>query len=178
MILKPHKPAVIIELIVDSLMMAFQIYFLVVSFNIAELFLLFLAGTLLVALLLIKKGFAHFRTIEIKPDGCTVKFLFYKKQYAWSDLKTVRVEIFSTRLTLGRTGSIYTKGIIFSTKENFRTPNWSNISTYLIFCINPFHFFPAFFEEYKYRSDDCKYYEVKEKPFMELLQEYGVEVLK
>ena len=174
MILKPHKPTLITELIVESILMMFWgIFFFL---DLGELFPFVLITALYTLLHLIKMSFIFDRTININPEGCTVKFLFYKKQYAWSDFKTIRVENYSLRLNFGGAGNIYEKAIIFSTRENFHTPEWLNISSYLTFCINPFHFFPVFFEEY--RKGEFRYYEVKEQPFMELLQEYGVEVLK
>lgn len=110
------------------------------------------------------------RTVEIDKDGCTVKNFLFKRRYKWSELKTIRMEDYSLRVR--SKGDSYLKGVIFSTRENFRTPDFFGISTYLTFCWRPLRFFVVLFKNTKVLGS----YGANEEEFMSKMAEYGVEI--
>ena len=115
-----------------------------------------------------------FKTLYINDSGCTVKVWFSKRFYKWSELKTIRIED-DYEFRFGARGETYKKGVVFSTRENFKTPWFMTTLSYMQMCINPFSFFVVFFEP----EDNKKrlgIYEVKESEFIEKMAEYGVEL--
>ena len=114
------------------------------------------------------------RVFEMDENGCTIKFLFFKaRRYKWSEFKTIRLEDNSQRL-FG--GDPYKKCVVFSTRENFHTPEMINILTYMELCLRPFRFFVVFFKTKT--SKEVGVYKVDEELFMSKMKEFGVEVQK
>ena len=128
------------------------------------------------SLVLFRHYIAFGKTIYINETGCTVKLWFYKKTYSWSELKTKRIENFDQRLC-GR-GDPYVRGVVFSTKSNFKTPELIAIETYLMCCLNPFAFFVVLFQPHDSHTRMVHTYEVDEETFMEKMESFGITIEK
>ena len=131
-----------------------------------------IALSALLNLYMLRCAYTFLRTIEIDRSGCTVRFLFFRRHYTWSELRTKRIEDYRHRL-FGR-GDVYEKGVVFSTRENFHTPEMISILAHLSACINPFCFFVVLFKPSA--KNGLKVYEVDEQEFMSIMKEYGVDL--
>ena len=140
--------------------------------NSQEFIALIIVVTIILQIIILRACLIIFKKIDINKNGCSVKFLFFKKTYTWDMLKTKSIEHYGQRL-FGRINS-YEKGCVFSVKKNFHTPEIMGISSYLFSCINPFRFFVVLFS-----SKDSKgsgLFEVDEQLFMEKMNEWGIEL--
>ena len=136
---------------------------------------LYIIYSLIVLIVNIRQIISYGRVFEMDENGCTIKFLFFKaRRYKWSEFKTIRLEDNSQRL-FGR-GVPYKKCVVFSTRENFHTPEMIDILTYMELCLRPFRFFVVFFKTKT--STEVGVYEVDEELFMSTMKEFGVEVQK
>ena len=167
-VVKPSKETFAITLVAISLCVVGLIPLYRVSNSLILCFFMLLFLLLLVTLSL----YIEARTLVMDKDGCTVKFLCFKKTYKWQELKTVRVESFDGCF---QDKTSYIKGVIFSPKANLRPFRWvkplSNIWR------NHFDFFFVYFRTIKEENSvGIRYYEVDEAEFMEKLAEWGVEV--
>ena len=129
----------------------------------------------LVAIIALRCCFVLGRTLIIDENGCTVKFLCFKKRYRWKELKTIRIEDYRD---CHEDGTPYQKGIIFSKHERVHRHKWFKPLERSIVWGNPFRFFFVYFkptEERKNRFPFPKVYEVDEEEFIALLSEWGVQ---
>lgn len=141
--IKTSKKYIVFLIIGAIIILAFVAFLWYKSFDFFTRLLPCVAGVLS-ALVLVRVFFALGRKIYFHKDGCTVSFLFFKKQYSYKDLKTKNIEDFSQRL--GGGSDSYERGVVFSVRENFHTPQILSITQYLLFTVNPFHFFVVFFQ--------------------------------
>lgn len=158
----------VVLLLIVQLFLALYCVFLCFNFERVAIGVIILIFAL-VQLYMLRMCFVYGRTIRVDADGCTVKFLVFKKFYSWSELKTKRIEDYRQRL--GKYDS-YKKGVVFSKKANFHTPESLTLSLYLQFCLNPFRFFFVLFKPTA--KNEFKCYEVDEQDFMDKMKEYGV----
>ena len=173
MIIKPHKSPVAIFCIIFVFCIGVCFFYAIVcdSYSFS---LVFVVSGILYSLFALRVAFGEFRTLEINKYGCEIKFLFYKRLYKWEELKTVKIQSFIHTM-YGRT-SMRMKGIVFSTRTDFKFPENVSDSLYLDLHLNPFCFFIVLFKSQN--KNNKPLYEVEEEPFMKLLEEYGVEVQK
>lgn len=169
MTIKSSKSTILLFIVIQVVLALFSL-FLYLNFERTPLEF-HIAVFAVLQLYMLRMYFIYGRTIRVDADGCTVKFLLFKKFYRWSDLKTKRIEDYRQRL--GRYDP-YAKGVVFSKKENFRTPQSLTLSLYLQFCLNPFRFFFVLFKPANKNGSGA--YEVDEQEFLEKMAEYGVEL--
>ena len=174
MIIKSSKRALCTMLLGWLLISLFSVlFFLEISFSIVSTIFATVMHLFEIRIMCIL-----FRTIEIDENGCTVSLLFFKKRYLWNELKTKHLEDYGSRFFPASAFARNIKrGVIFSTKENFRTPKMVHITGYWAYCLNPFCFFVVLFkpEEGVYTEG---FYEVDEDVFMSKMEEYGVTITK
>lgn len=169
MIISPKRTLILYTIFLWCFCTVFPLfYYFVFDSNIAAI----ICG-ILFQLLMIRFFIAYFKTIEITQDGCTVKLLCFKRKYQWSDLKTKRIENYESRL-FGRS-DYYEKGVVFSTRKNFCTPELIGISTYLLFCLNPFKFFVILFKP-SFKKVSIPTYEVDEEEFMKYMSAINITI--
>ena len=53
----------------------------------------------------------YMRTVVLSREGCTVSWLFWKRNYKWEELAVIREDVW---YTYGKGGSIRYQGIVFS----------------------------------------------------------------
>lgn len=123
-------------------------------------------------LFVLKAWAVYHRTIKMDKDGCTVSFLWFKKTYLWDELKTKHVEK-NYDQRIGNRYWYYKKGVVFSKKENFKTPEFLDIFAYMNVCLNPFSFFVVLFKPDP-PKESAGIYEVDEAEFMAKMEEFGV----
>ena len=114
---------------------------------------------------------AYFRTLEFSESGCVIKFLCFKKEYKWDELKTKNIEKVSHRL--GCRGDSYERAVVFSKREKYHTPEILSIISCL-FSIHSFFFFAVLFTPKSRTSFSI--YEIEEEVFMSKMEEWGVEI--
>lgn len=175
------------------------VLYLLVSFTAAELMslMLLLAMPLILILRVLDKR------IQITPEGCMVKTLFFKHFYRWSELQTVRymdfekpavamdqriIRFIDTRLKplkfRSRTRSDYGVGILFSTRKLGRYPVLDPDTYHLLhdpFCLNSFYIqlLPeSDFYEWSdgYKKSKFYPYPVKREEFMARAGEWGLKI--
>ena len=76
------------------------------------------------------------RTLTFDENGCTVSFLFLKKHYSWTELRTKRILNYQNAIGYRDT---YEEGVIFSSKK-IKTPLKQKPAQYS-FLLHPFCFF-------------------------------------
>ena len=69
-------------------------------------FLIFSVEILMLLLILY-----YMRTVVLSREGCTVSWLFWKRNYKWEELAVIREDVW---YTYGKGGSIRYQGIVFS----------------------------------------------------------------
>lgn len=127
--------------------------------------------SVLLCVLYIRYAMVFSKKLIIDESGCTVCFLFYKKQYRWDALTVRRVEKYSklSGVNLRSRG-----GVIFSARQ-IKKPSWMNPAVYSFF-VHPLSTFFLLFE-YK-RTKGTAYipfvYEVDETEFRQKMREWNV----
>ncbi|MDO4337448.1 MAG: hypothetical protein Q4C91_05075 [Eubacteriales bacterium] len=121
------------------------------------------------------------RTLIMDERGCTVCFLWLKKEYRWEELKVKRIEDY--RKCRGRRGQPpYKGGAVFSRRDNIHRPARKDLVNYLLF--HPIIVITTFFVYFELEPEVKKkggftgagIYEVDEKVFRENMKKWGVEL--
>lgn len=128
-------------------------------------------------LLLLRNWIVTGKTIIMRKEHCTVRFLWVSRTYKWNELKTKRIENFS--------GSIgqrqpYITGVIFSTAY-IRNPFRLMPVEYNMFSMSAggsiYGYFFVFFDPHlENRSIQPPIYEVEEEEFRNLMKEWNVDI--
>lgn len=117
------------------------------------------------------------RTLIMNAEGCTVQFLWYRRTYRWTELKTKRIEDYTNRFGYR---DPYTAGAIFCKKQIKKQSRWKPGSYSARFYVHPFSFFFVYFDphipaqERKYQMSDI--YVVEEAEFRKNMAEWNVEL--
>ncbi len=117
------------------------------------------------------------RTLIFTKDGCTVRFIFFSKTYAWQDLKTKQIMDFSDRIS--NKEKPFTKGAVFYSKKVMLPKHLKPGMFNLYF--NPFSFFFVYFrpDEDYYAHKSMMYsdlYVTDETEFRDNLKKWGIEI--
>lgn len=126
-------------------------------------------------ILVVRWWIAIGRTLIMKAEECTVQFLWYRRTYRWTELKTKRIEDYTNRLGYR---DPYTSGAIFCKKQIKKQSKWKP-ATYSMF-VHPFSFFFVYFDphiqyqKWDYRCPDI--YVVEETEFRKNMAEWNVEL--
>lgn len=160
------KPAKDTKVVLISMFVC--LFFLSVVWIIDEMYDLVIPLMGILGILSIRYWIAIGRTIIIHEKGCSIKFLWYKKDYTWQQFKVIRVQSCDTKLPHHKWP--YKRGVIFSIKNVggiCRNPLKYNIY------FRPFSYFVVFFSEQKEKDMVCVY-EMKEQLFRENMKKWDV----
>ena len=155
----------IIFIITVFILISFSLCFLI---GLLDLWWFFVFQSIIFLLFIILVLF-DIKTFILSESGCTVKVLFFKKHFLWSDLKTKRIVDVKQKLMGGNTP--YLKCVIFSKRNKQNAFRILNPLAY--HAINPFKFIIIYFTPSK---GTYGYYEVEETEFMAKMEEWGVEL--
>ena len=132
-------------------------------------FVLFLWPLLLILLIYIWTS--HY-TLIFDKEGCTKKFLFYKKRYRWDDLQVK--QLYTSYVY---SYDVYKEGVVFLTKRETSEKIKYNITNYVLF--HPMSCIIVNFEG-TFRMDDVKDgqrmrgCEVNKQEFLRKMDEWGI----
>ena len=122
----------------------------------------------ILGILSVRYWIANDRTIMMHEKGCSINFLWYKKDYTWQQFKVIRVQSCDTKLPHHKWS--YKKGVIFSIKNV--SGICKNPLKYNIY-FRPFSYFVVFFSEQKMKDIPCVY-EIEEQLFRENMKKWNV----
>lgn len=114
------------------------------------------------------------RTIIMNSEGCTITFLFYRKQYSWSELALKQYVDYSE--SIGYKASCY-GGAEFFHKKNRRLKRLMPVEYSAFF--HPLSFFFVLFYPQNMTWSEKQFpavYSVDEKTFRKRLHEWGVKL--
>ncbi|MBQ3004412.1 MAG: hypothetical protein IJD88_00630 [Clostridia bacterium] len=116
------------------------------------------------------------RTLIMDEEGCTVKFLCFRRKYKWTELKTKRVEDYTRAL---RYREPFTGGVIFC-KKRTRKPKWLTPSNHCML-VHPFSFFFVYFDPHTNVPEGSYHYQIKayvveKEKFLKQMKEWNVDL--
>ena len=144
-----------------------------IGFDAGSLWAAFLFGPIIV--FLIYEWIIVGRKLIMDETGCTIRFCFFSRFYAWNDLTTKKIVYFYDAF---RYREPYISGVIFSSKRR-ELPRKLTPFIYNTFN-NPFEFFFVYFDPQvhnqraAYKCDDI--YVVDKFQFIAAMKEWGVEL--
>ena len=110
------------------------------------------------------------KTFILEEEGCTVCFLWYRKEYRWDELQVKRYANYRPCIPLLK---CYCKeGAEFSPK-NLHRPRWLAAADYCEM-FHPMSFFFIYFYPENMRSRSLMFYVVDGNEFREKMREWGV----
>lgn len=121
------------------------------------------------------------RTFYFHPNGCTVTFLCYRKEYTWNEFK-IKQYVDCSRAFATYRGSVYKSCAEFSS-NGVRRFSKLKAETYCEW-FHPFSFIYVYFlpEEYKRKELKWTYvpgiYTVDESEFKGKMKEWGVDIVE
>ena len=116
--------------------------------------------------------FSSGRTVSLDENGCTICFLWIKKTYAWSEMKTKRIERFSLPSMWDRYQYPYPKSAIFAPYKVFKFKLMIRPWHYV--WLHPFSFiYINFPQKTVSHVKDC---EIDEEEFWLKMKEWGVTI--
>ncbi|MDO4337444.1 MAG: hypothetical protein Q4C91_05055 [Eubacteriales bacterium] len=159
------------------------VIFIIITWDMGEVLevkMVLCSGYAFCILLMINYWIMVGRTLIMDERGCTVCFLWLKKEYRWEELKVKRIEDYSK--CMGSKGPHYKGGAVFSLRDNIHRPAWKHLGDYL--ALHPIKVLTSFFVYFEMKPGVKKkegdtgygYYEVDEKVFRENMKKWGVEL--
>jgi hypothetical protein len=171
MVIKSSNEYHILAIILLILIGAFSCVLLAVTDN--TVFFCVIASLLLS--MVIRFWISACRVLTMDAEGCKIQFLWFERTYKWKDLKTKRVEDYTTSIGYRQP---YTAGAIFY-KRVSRKPRWLKPAEYSMY-VHPFSFFFVYFDshiqfgKWDLRCPDL--YVVDEVEFRENMKKWNVEI--
>lgn len=169
MIIKPEKA------MIQIIFLFWGMIFIFLFFScINGMYVLGIPVSFIMGIVAVRYWMALGRTLVLDEKGCSVKFLWYEKNYKWEDLIVKQQanykNVFSYRFP-------YTEGIIFS-PYFIRKPKWLGPVEYSIL-VHPLSFIFLFFSsERDTNLNFAGIYEVDENTIKENLRKWHVELSK
>ena len=117
-------------------------------------------------------------TLTMDENGCTLDFLWIRKKYLWSDLKTIRVEDLRATIYATHDSSGYEKCIVFSTKARIKPFIYATPNFRYDFFGTHFKTFFVYFVKYNKdgkRNDNGTLWSCEEEEMLAKLKEWGIE---
>ena len=179
MVFNPDKKSILYLTILFSL---FSICFIIIGLyysNKRNLWWGILVLCVFFAICEFKALLVYGMTLTMDENGCTLDFLWIRKKYLWSDLKTIRVEDLREALYATPDSSGYEKCIVFSTKARIKpfiyaTPHFRYDFLFRIH----FKTFVVYFVKYDKEGKRCHsdaLWACEEEEMLTKLKEWGIE---
>lgn len=131
---------------------------------------------LIVSALLFRAWIVFGRTLFFDQNGCSIKFLCFKKKYSWDELKTKRMENFSN--SVGYREQPFVSGVVFCPHQ-VKRPYWIKPASFN-FVFHSFDFFFVYFSQPnvfdKQTNAYTPIYLVEKELFLEKLKQWNVAI--